>query len=264
MDKVKICIIIPCYNEAANLDVWTYRKFIDDHVDVALCFVNDGSKDSTAKMLDLIASGNESRVAILTLPENKGKAEAVRRGINYGNSQFTHQFIGYLDADLSTSLVECKKMASYMSDEINFVFGSRIRKIGSEIDRSLFRFLVGRMLASIISTMLKLKVYDTQCGCKLFTRNLSLTLFQHPFISKWLFDVEVFYNIILIYGHKKALHRMIEIPLVRWVQKPASKVSTSYGVGVWIDLYRIGIHYRRLFNTGVVRTVTQLNKYVES
>ena len=223
-----------------------------------------GRLTTQRKVWMLIATGNEDRIAILTLPENKGKAEAVRRGINYGNSQFTHKYIGYLDADLSTSLYEFTEMAHHMTEEVCFVFGSRIRKIGSEIDRSFFRFLVGRIVATLISTLLNLKVYDTQCGCKLFTRNLSMTLFQHPFQSKWLFDVELFYYMILIYGHQRAISKMKEIPLTRWVQSELSKMSTSYGIRIWIDLYKIRAHYKRLFKMGVVRTVTQLNKYVET
>lgn len=257
-------MVIPCYNEASKLNIRVYREFVACNPDVALCFVNDGSTDNTMGILDLIASGNEARISILTLPENKGKSEAVRRGINYGNSQFMHKYIGYLDADLSTSLTEFKQLAGYMSKEINFVFGSRIRKIGSQIDRSVLRFLIGRILAMVISSTLGLKVYDTQCGCKLFSRNLSMTLFQKPFISKWLFDVELFYHMILIYRHQEATSKMIEVPLTRWLQGVSSHVEPSYGFWVWIDLFRIRTHYNRLYKMGVIRTVSQLNTHVES
>jgi glycosyltransferase involved in cell wall biosynthesis len=38
------------------------------------------------------------------LIKNSGKAEAVRQGINYCSQTFSYTNIGYLDADLATSL----------------------------------------------------------------------------------------------------------------------------------------------------------------
>jgi glycosyltransferase involved in cell wall biosynthesis len=40
------------------------------------------------------------------LIKNSGKAEAVRQGINYCSQTFSYTNIGYLDADLATSLEE--------------------------------------------------------------------------------------------------------------------------------------------------------------
>ena len=44
-----------------------------------------------------------------------GKAEAVRKGIQYCNTQYDYSTIAYLDADLSTSLSECVKLANYLN-----------------------------------------------------------------------------------------------------------------------------------------------------
>jgi len=101
-----------------------------------------------------------------------------------------------------------------------------------------------RVIATSISKILKLKVYDTQCGCKIFEKELSETIFKDPFISKWLFDVEIFQRIILIYGRHQVLNKMVEIPLKRWIDKDGSKVKISYFFKMLMDLYSINKKYK--------------------
>jgi len=191
----KICIVIPCYNEEKRLPTLAYETFLQLNSETILCFVNDGSTDNTNVVLLKLKQKFDKNVAIVSYKDNVGKAEAVRKGIIYSNEKFNHDAIAYLDADLATSLEECVELSSYLDSNISFVFGSRIMKIGSIIVRNHYRFLIGRVIATFISKILKLKVYDTQCGCKIFDKELSETVFKDPFISKWLFDVEIFQRI---------------------------------------------------------------------
>ena len=105
---------------------------------------------------------------MLSLQKNKGKAEAVRMGVNalLKTNQLT--FFGYLDADLSTSIEEFLKIAERLEGGVCFAFGSRIQTINSTIERKYLRFVIGRTMAAIISKILNVRIYDTQCGCKVF------------------------------------------------------------------------------------------------
>jgi hypothetical protein len=105
------------------------------------------------------------------------------------------------------------------------------------------RHIIGRLLATFISGVLKLRVYDTQCGCKIIKRDLAIKLFEEPFISKWLFDVELFARIIKIYGRPDCISKMIEIPLQKWTEKGGSKVKITYAFRLWFDLSRIKRKY---------------------
>ena len=105
-----------------------------------------------------------------------------------------------MDADLSTDITECISLSKRVKEKITFVFGSRILKIDNNIKRKWHRFFFGRIIANFISKILGVAVYDTQCGCKIFSSELSKKIFNTPFISKWLFDVEVFFRVISIYG----------------------------------------------------------------
>lgn len=234
-----ICIVIPCFNEINGLSLIEYNYFIEENPTTLLCFVNDGSTDGTKELLETIKNKFKEQVIVVSSDKNEGKAEAVRKGILHCNKINEHQYIAYLDADLSTSLEECKMLTTYLNDQINFVFGSRIMKIGSTIVRDRYRFFIGRVIATIISNILKLKVYDTQCGCKIFTKEISKHIFEKPFLSKWLFDVEIFNRIINFYGRENVLNKMFEVPLLKWIDKGDSKVKPSYFIRLWFDLYRI-------------------------
>lgn len=239
-------IVIPCYNEEKGISNSEYSNFLKNNPEVFICFVNDGSTDKTFEVLQVLKTKNEDQIHILSLEKNSGKAEAVRTGIKYCNKNFQHQYIGYLDADLATTLEEFIYLRNYLQGEIVFSFGSRIRKIGSTIERENSRFLIGRVVATFISNILDIKVYDTQCGSKLFTRAISEQLFEKEFISRWLFDVELFYRMILLFGREKAIKKMLEIPLKLWVEKGDSKVKLSYGFKLWFDLYKIRCEYKKM------------------
>ena len=235
---------MPCYNEAKNFALEEYHSFIERHSAVLICFVNDGSTDDTLLILNKLKSSFPSRINIISYKKNKGKAEAVREGFLFCHKNYNYQNIAYLDADLATTLEECVELSTQLVGEVNFVFGSRIMKIGSTIKRTTKRFLIGRVIATFISKILGLKVYDTQCGCKIFTKDLASQLFREKFISKWLFDVELFKRMLAIYGKEAALKKMIEIPLKKWIDKGDSKVKFSYFFKLWIDLIRINNAYK--------------------
>lgn len=239
-------IVIPCYNEEKGISNSEYSNFLENNPETFICFVNDGSKDNTLGVLNILKAKHDTQIHILSLEKNSGKAEAVRVGINYCNQNFQHKFIGYLDADLATTLEEFIDLRNYLTGEVVFSFGSRIRKIGSTIERENSRFLIGRVVATFISNILDIKVYDTQCGSKLFTKEISEELFQKEFISKWLFDVEIFYRMILLFKREKAIKKMHEVPLKLWVEKGDSKVKFTYGFKLWFDLYKISKNYKKI------------------
>jgi len=238
-----LVIIVPCYNEAERLPLNEFVTFLNDNRGVSICFVNDGSIDSTLKILNQIKEAYEENVHIVSYDENVGKAESVRRGMLYCTDHLHFDNIAYLDADLATSLQECLELSKYLNDEISFCFGSRIMRIGSVIERTFMRHIIGRIVATFISGVLKLKVYDTQCGCKIIERDLASKLFEEPFISKWLFDVELFARIIKIYGRSDCNSKMIEIPLLKWTDKGGSKVKITYAFRLWFDLCTINRKY---------------------
>ncbi len=244
-EKLDIGIVIPCYNEEQNFLHTRYRSFLETNSNTVICFVNDGSTDHTLNILTNLGKEFANHVVILNLKTNSGKAEAVRQGIHHLNNLHSLNKIGFIDADLAVSLEESIQIAALIQDPIVMAFGSRISKVGSHIDRQFHRFIIGRFIATIISNILDLKVYDTQCGCKFFSLEESKELFKKPFITKWLFDVELFFRMQKSYGKQDYQYKMYEAPLKRWVDRGDSKVKFSYGFKVFFDLLSIRNAYKK-------------------
>lgn len=239
----KTCIIIPCYNEETRFPVNDFLDFFKSNDTFEFCFVNDGSTDKTLTILNQIKN-NYSNVTVFNLPKNKGKAEAIRYAVlNLDNTKY--DYVGYIDADLSTSLNEMKRLTTFITNDIKFILGSRIKKLGSIIIRNPFRHVFGRILVTIINTfILKIPVYDTQCGAKLIATPLALEIFKDSFVSRWLFDIELLLRIIKLKGEYYCYESIIEVPLQKWHDKGNSRIKLLDFISIPFDLTKIYLKYK--------------------
>lgn len=236
----KICIIVPCYNEASRLSIENFLRYIKTHKGVFFLFVNDGSTDRTIDALKKIESKGKGKTRILNIEKNVGKAEAVRLGV-LDSFRWQHfNFVGYLDADLATPLEEIQRIIEIMKEKkILVVFGSRIKRLGAKVERNPIRHYIGRFLATFISLLLKLPVYDTQCGLKMFKMECVQNVFSREFKTTWLFDCEILARLINKYGHEQIYHLVYELPIQTWMEKGGSKIKIEYFLKIPFELYRI-------------------------
>jgi len=246
-----IVIVVPCYNEQNRLPVTDFTSFLVNYPKAKICLVNDASTDDTLQVLNSLQNSFPKQIFLLNNELNLGKAESVRNGVFYCSKNKIAPHIAYLDADLATSLEECYEIGQNLDSQKSFVFASRILKIGSVVERRFSRFLFGRIIATFISNILDIKVYDTQCGCKVFNSEIADLLFGKPFISKWLFDVELFSRILCYYGKTKSLQMMEEIPVKQWIDQGESKVKISYFFRLWYDLFLIRKVHRKNMKAGL-------------
>ncbi len=240
-----IVIVVPCYNEQNRLPVANFTSFLVNYPKAKVCLINDASTDDTMAVLRSFRNSFPEQIILLNNELNLGKAESVRKGVLYCSKNKIAPHIAYLDADLATSLEECYGIGQNLDSQKSFVFASRILKIGSVVERRFSRFLFGRIIATFISNILDIKVYDTQCGCKIFKSEIADLLFGKPFISKWLFDVELFSRILCYYGKTEGLNQMEEIPVKQWIDQGKSKVKISYFFRLWYDLFLIRKVHRK-------------------
>lgn len=243
----KISIIIPCYNESKRLPVEEFMKFVLNCSNVYFYFVNDGSKDDTINVLEKLQIQFSDRVFIIDLKQNVGKAEAVRSGILESLKCSEYQFIGFMDADLATPLSEIVLFEKFIKENADktFFLGSRIKRLGSNIERSALRHYFGRVFATFASLILNLGVYDTQCGAKLIKSDLAEKIFSKPFCSRWLFDIELIFRTMYYYGREEAINKMMEVPLNNWFEKGKSKISPLYFFKVPLELLKIKKYYKK-------------------
>jgi len=240
----KTIIIIPCYKEVNRFSKELFNEFYLKS-EICFCFVNDGSKDNTLQMLKGLQQDRMERIIVLDLKQNSGKAEAVRQGILQSINWKQFDFIGYLDADFATPLSEIPYLLNQFDNNPNYqiVFGSRVKLMGRKIEREMLRHYLGRIFSTTASLMLKLPIYDTQCGAKMFRLQLAQQIFIQPFISRWLFDVEIFARIINLYGYEQAAAVMYEAPLNQWLEIGGSKLSFKHYFIAPYELLRIKLKY---------------------
>lgn len=242
----RVTIVVPCYNEAERLDVEAFRGFEIPGQDLGFLFVDDGSRDGTAGVLEALRASAPERVSVIRLERNVGKAEAVRQGIAAAAERGC-DCAGFWDADLATPLSELPRFVTTMESrpEIDMVFGARVRLLGRDISRRPSRHYVGRVGATLISSSLGLAVYDTQCGAKLFRCTPDLReVFSTPFRSRWIFDVEIIARFVQRWGRDRVARSLYELPLTHWHDVQGSKVKALDFVRALRELWTI----HRLYN----------------
>jgi dolichyl-phosphate beta-glucosyltransferase len=251
--NTRTIVVVPCYNEEFRFPQHDFAEFAANHHDIGFLLVDDGSTDRTRASLESLQKLAPASFFMYPLPKNKGKGEAVRQGLLQAIS-FEPEFVCYWDADLATPLDELHEFISIASrsPEVFLVMGSRVQRLGSRIDRSLWRHCVGRVFASLASSALKLSVYDTQCGAKLMRADVGLqAALAAPFHGRWIFDIELIQRLSQQPRHGSAdrcgtpAHPgIVEVPLTRWIDVPGSKVSVVDGLWAFFQLARIWIATR--------------------
>ena len=228
-------VVVPCYNEELRLRLESFTAFLTDAEPawqrVRFLFVNDGSRDNTLSILNTFAALHPRRVSVLDKQPNGGKAEAVRVGILHAMSLADTACTGFWDADLATPLVQIPDLLAILlgRPEVQMVFGARVRLLGRAIHRQAVRHYLGRVFATVVSLLLRLPIYDTQCGAKLFRVSPEFQeILQRPFLSRWIFDVEILARFIARHQTDRAyVHDAIyEFPLPVWVDVAGSKVGS--------------------------------------
>ena len=234
----KVGLIVPCNNEAERLDFALYQNVPKT---LYFVFVNDGSEDATAPIIQENVSPN---IFFLDLKRNVGKGEAVRQGMLYLREQDVFaelDWIGFWDADLAAPLSEIPDFIRYRDffcKKAESIWGSRVYKLGSTIERLFWRHIFGRAFAAVAHIVLGLKSYDSQCGAKLFLPQLLETVFAEPFVSRSIFDVEI---LLRLRGRE-----IVEYPLSQWEDVAGRKLNVARKfVSVVHDLSQIRKRYWR-------------------
>jgi len=249
----RVRIVVPCYNEANRLSPAAFDAFELPGHELSYLFVDDGSTDATAARVGRMVEAQPQRYGLLRLPRNVGKAEAVRQGMLHlvdGDSDY----VGFWDADLATPLCELSRFVSRLEEDPQrlLAMGARVRLLGREIERRLYRHVYGRLFATAVSRMLSLPIYDSQCGAKLFRVGDELRFaLARPFLSRWIFDVEMLARLaqFTLGATPDLAERIYEVPLRQWHDVAGSKVRASDALREIRELGSIGVRYREALSS---------------
>jgi glycosyltransferase involved in cell wall biosynthesis len=243
-------IVVPCYNEADRLEVRAFEQFAARTPTVDFLFVNDGSRDATLDLLNGLHARNPRRFGVLDLTINGGKAEAVRQGLQAA-LESPPDLVGFWDADLATPLEEISAFAAVLQRHppVDLVVGCRMPLLGRKIERKPLRRLLGRVFANVASRALRMPIYDTQCGAKLFRVTPVLrSVLDEAFTTRWIFDVELLARIKVARRQNVLLpltESSWEQPLDAWRDVAGSKLKRGDFAKAILEMSRIYWRYLR-------------------
>ena len=228
-----LSIVIPAYNEEQRLPAtlgaiaaYLQTKPLDF---VEIVVVNDGSRDRTAEVVRQ-AAASDPRIRLLENPGNRGKGYAVRHGMQKAQGDW----VLFTDADLSAPIEDLERLEGAVRREnADGAIGSRA------LDRRLvlkhqspLRELSGRAFNLAMRLVTGLPYRDTQCGFKLFRRDVAQCVAARQQSDGFGFDVEI------LYIARKHGYRIIEVP-VRWANVEGTKVSLLKGLEAFFDPLRV-------------------------
>jgi dolichyl-phosphate beta-glucosyltransferase len=248
LETCRCSIIVPCFNEESRLRLDVFSDFLQSEETIHFLFVNDGSTDGTLALLRQFELEHPDRVSVLDKSVNGGKAEAVRDGMRHAMLADQPDYVGFWDADLATPLTAIPELLHQFAANpaIEMVFGARIRLLGRKVNRNPLRHYLGRVFASAVSIMLRLPIYDTQCGAKIFRVTPELSeILSAPFHSRWIFDVEILARFeALRKGDVSYLENTVyEYPLSEWNDVRGSKVTSGAFLRAFFELFGIWRRY---------------------
>ncbi|WZL88432.1 glycosyltransferase [Salinimicrobium sp. 3283s] len=238
----KIALFIPCYNEENRLKIAPFQKFIKANKgQIDFYFINDGSLDNTGKRINdnLV---DEKTVFLIQLNKNLGKGNALREGIISIKDKEYHTY-GFIDADMDIPLEQILKLYNNLIPS-PYLMAISSRDLYRSIKISRFRSLSSVAMVFIANHIIQFKpeLKDTQCGCKLFKSELLDICFKDPFISEWLFDIELFLRIKK--DDPKSREKICEVPLRDLEKSGKSGFKIVENFKIFRQLYQINKHYR--------------------
>jgi len=209
-----VAVVIPCYNEVHRLDEREFAK-LAARDDLLIVLVDDGSVDGTERLLHRLAAAYGEQVRVVMLGSNRGKGEAIRAGLTVALDE-NPEFVGYLDADFATAADEFLRLVdiAHARPGASAVLGSRVALLGRSIRRRPARHYMGRIFATLASVILRMRVYDTQCGAKVFRATPQFRrAVATPFTYRWIFDVELLSRLTRAPRDALGAENFVEVPL---------------------------------------------------
>lgn len=198
MEKNNLSIVIPAFNEEANLKKGCLKEVIDylkdKDLNVEVLVIDDGSTDATARIVAQQIK-NEPKFKLIK-ESHGGKAIAVMKGLLKSRGHVAL----FTDMDQATPISEIEKLLPKFEEGFDVVIGSRKGRKGAPLIRKLAAFGFSTLRILILGLPFK----DTQCGFKAFSQKSIEEIFP-LLLKRWNkaasrgsavnagFDVEVLY-----------------------------------------------------------------------
>ena len=192
---MKISVCIPMYNESAVIEETARRlsraleadfgRLEDGTPDYEIIFADDGSRDGCA---ELVRRLELSGVRVISYSPNRGKGYAVRTAMLASRGDVSL----FTDADLAYGTDVIKRFYSVFSEkpETGVCIGSRNLSGDGYDGYTFIRRIASKIYLRLLSAVGGLKVSDSQCGCKAYSREAADRIFSRCEVDRFAFDYE--------------------------------------------------------------------------
>lgn len=219
---MKFSIVIPAKDEEKRIPATLaalcryIRKesgFKDDEIEVIV--VVNNSTDETYNIVRIFKKYFDF-IKVFNIPNAIGKGGAIKLGFDKAGGEY----IGFMDADGSTMPYEFFKLYRNLAESGKDVaIADRYSKDSIILGKvPLNRKLYSLAFRVIYKLMFRIEHNDTQCGYKVFRREVGKYLMANNEVSGWTFDL----NVLLM--AKVIGSPVISVPTV-WEYKPESKLN---------------------------------------
>jgi len=159
---VSVSVVVPVYNEEQNVDELHQRlaAVLDD--DAEIIFIDDGSTDSTAEHLAMIASF-DPRVRFLRFRRNFGQTAALSAGIDHARGRI----IIPMDGDLQNDPRDIPRLLEKLDEGYDVVSGWRVHR-----KDPFHRRLPSQIANRLISLISGVHLHDYGCSLKAYRRTV--------------------------------------------------------------------------------------------
>lgn len=199
---MKLSLVIPVYNEEENLPIlWQEIQSAVVPLNLAwdVTFVDDGSKDQSAKVLQEIATQDPEHVQVVLLNRNYGQTAAITAGIDYSNGDV----IILMDADLQNDPADIPILLEELNKGYDVVSGWR----KDRQDNKLTRTLPSKIANGIISSATGVHLHDYGCTLKAYRREIfnQIRLYgeMHRFIPVYAAEAGAKISEVIVHHHPR-------------------------------------------------------------
>ena len=227
MKQIYLSVVIPCYDEMANLQKGVLEKvqhFLDKKkISYEVIIADDGSKDGSVEFIEKYIRENPQFVLIKN--PHFGKAGAVTTGMLQAKGKYRL----FTDMDQATPIEEVDKLLPFLeSGEYDVAIGSRsTNRKGSPV----IRLFISRSAIVMRKILIGLDdIVDTQCGFKMFSGTASDKIFTKYLKLKHGFEkingtaITFGSDIEMLYLAKECGYNIKEVP-VNWLHVETRRVN---------------------------------------
>lgn len=212
-----LSLVVPAYNERRRLPTFLadVRVYCDTTFGESyeVIVVNDGSRDGTKEFLDETAN-DWGLLRGIHHVRNLGKGAALRSGFQAARGDYWL----LADADGATPMYEERRLRQAIVSGAEIAIGSRAAlQDAGKYNRRLVRKMLSMVFSRAARLFFNLTIHDSQCGFKMFPRDVGERLIIRTREHGYLFDLE------LLLLAEQFGYRVVEIPVL-WHEVSGSKV----------------------------------------